>query len=692
METERLLIPLLFCLLVLIPGSSNAQPERLRPPATPLVACDPYFSIWSFADNPTEDWPRHWTGATQALCSMVRIDGVPFRILGPSPDMVPALSFKGTTITPTSTVYRFEQAGIALTMTFVTPALPHDLDIYARPVTYVRWSVRSIDIKTHAVSIYFDNSGEVAVNTPDQLVSWSRVLAGDNDVLRIGSQEQRVLGRSGDDLRIDWGYFYLVSPGSQHATSVIAPYRSARDGFAKGGKLPASDDLRMPRAVQDDWPVLAMVLDAGTVGAKPVERYLLLAYDDLYAIEYLHRKLEGYWKKDGTTTAELLVRSVREYPDLVRRCDDFDTSLMADLRKAGGEQYAQLATLAYRQAVAAHKLTADIDGTPLLFPKENFSNGCISTVDVIYPAAPFYLLFNNELTKASVRPVLQYAMTNRWHFPYAPHDVGTYPLANGQVYGGGEQTEEYQMPVEESGNLLLLTYAIARVDGNAGFAGPFWPVLSKWAVYLKEKGLDPENQICTDDFAGHLAHNVNLSVKAILALGAYSRLCALAGKDAEAKEYWTTATTFAHRWATMADDGDHFRLAFDKPGTWSQKYNLVWNALLDLNLFPPDVARKEIHFYLGKLNAYGLPLDSRKDYTKIDWILWTATLAERQDDFAALVAGAYAFANATTDRVPLSDWYDTKTAKKIAFQARPVIGGLFVKMLADPALWKKWSK
>jgi pimeloyl-ACP methyl ester carboxylesterase len=137
---------------------------------------------------------------------------------------------------------------------------------------------------------------------------------------------------------------------------------------------------------------------------------------------------------------------------------------------------------------------------------------------------------------------------------------------------------------------------------------------------------------------------------------------------------------------------DHFRLAFDRPGTWSQKYNLVWDKILELNLFPKEVARKEIRFYLRNLDPLGLPLDSRKDYTKIDWILRTATLAERQEDFVSLVSGAYAFAGKTPGRVPLCDWYDTETAKKIAFQARPVIGGLFIKMLADPGLWKKWSR
>ena len=151
----------------------------------------------------------------------------------------------------------------------------------------------------------------------------------------------------------------------------------------------------------------------------------------------------------------------------------------------------------------------------------------------------------------------------------------------------------------------------------------------------------------------------------------------------------------AEKWQSMALDGDHYKLAFDRPGTWSQKYNLVWDQLLGLKLFPAKIRETELAFYLQHLNEFGLPLDNRADYTKLDWSVWTATLAGKPkpgepDTFAAILAPIGRWINSGPTRVPLTDWYDTKTGKQIGFQARSVVGGVYIKALADPALAEKW--
>jgi hypothetical protein len=197
--------------------------------------------------------------------------------------------------------------------------------------------------------------------------------------------------------------------------------------------------------------------------------------------------------------------------------------------------------------------------------------------------------------------------------------------------------------------------------------------------------------LCTDDFAGHLAHNVNLSAKAICGLGAFGKLAAIRGDAAKAAEYGAIAREFAARWVREAGDGDRFRLAFDRPGTWSQKYNLVWDRILGLGLFPDTVLRQEIDYYRKIQNRYGVPLDNREKYTKLDWIVWTASLTRDRGDFEALVDPVFRWLNETPDRVPMSDWYDTVTGRQVGFQARPVVGGVFLPLLHDAALWRKYA-
>jgi hypothetical protein len=680
--------------LLLIPFALFAQ----RPPAVPLVTNDPYFSIWSMADQLNTETTRHWTGKPQALTSLARIDGVTYRLMGAADrnDTTPPLPQRTLSVAPTQTTYRFEGAGVAIALVFTTPLLPHDLEVLARPATYLTWTAQALDGKAHDVRIYIDTSTDLAVNTSDQPVAWSRLKTKGLSVLRAGSREQPVLAKTGDDLRIDWGYLYLAALHSADLREAANDRSITRVDFAKSGAVTAEDSFaeHNPRtrynAVRN--PVLAMSMELGQVSAGPVSRYVILAYDDLYSLEYFNRRVRPYWRRKGAEASDMLQAAAADYASIMTRCADFDRQLMTDLTRVGGNEYALIAALAYRQAIAAHKLAVDADGALLFFSKENFSNGSINTVDVFYPSSPLFLLMNPELLRGSVEPILQYANMSRWPWPYAPHDLGTYPLANGQTYGGGEKTEQNQMPVEESGNMLILVGALAKADGQVDLANKYWPVLTKWAEFLRDQGLDPANQLCTDDFAGHLARNANLSLKAIEGLGAYAMLATMTGRNAEAKTYRAIAQDYAHKWIQMAADGDHTVLAFGNAGTWSQKYNLVWDKILGLNLFPPEVARKEIAYYRTKQNVYGLPLDNRADYTKLDWLVWSATLADNNADFQALIAPAYKWMNETPTRVPLTDWYMTTDGKQSGFQARSVVGGIFIKMLSDPAMWEKWKK
>lgn len=663
---------------------SVQPPSNPRPPAVPLVTHDPYFSVWSVTDQLTDSWPRHWTGTTMGMCGMIRIDDQTFRWCGQLPGNIPAMKQTAYEVDFTSTTYRFEASGVELRVEFGSPlGLDGDLVQASQPVSYVRTSARATDGRAHEVSVYLDVSGEWTVNRPEQLVTWSRLRLDGIATVSMGSHEQPVLAKAGDHLRIDWGSLHLAAPG-ESGDVAIAPHASARATFARTGRIVSTDDTRMPRAASDDWPVLCAGHALGRVSAETKSAHVLLGYDDRFSIEYFERKLRPLWAARGGSLAGALAATHRV---LLDRESSPATETMPPLESAairtGGEPFAALTKLSYRQVLAGHKIVADWDSTPLMFSKENSSNGCIATIDVIYPASPFFLYHSPEMLKAQLRPLLQYASSPRWKFPFAPHDLGTYPKANGQVYGGGETSEENQMPVEESGNMLIMLAALAKVEGTADFSRPYADLLEKWAKYLQEHGLDPANQLCTDDFAGHLARNANLSAKTVVALGAYARLLEMLDRKADAERWMGVAREFASRWMSMAADGDRTVLAFGRAGTWSQKYNLIWDRVLDLNLFPREVFEREMSLYRTKLNKFGLPLDSRETYTKLDWTVWSACLTGRREDFDAIMAPVYTWVNQGPSRVPLTDWYQTTGGEQVGFQARTVVGGIWMPLLME---------
>jgi hypothetical protein len=576
------------------------------------------------------------------------------------------------TVSATKTVYSFKCGKIGLNVTFTSPLLLNDLALLSRPVSYVDFKLQSLDGMPHNTQLYFAASTELAVNTPVEKIKAEKYTSGNLSILKSGTVQQPILKTAGDDVRINWGYLYIAAGAEKGLVQGISP----------GEASIINDGTKFLTVVPESSKQLFLVtkFPPDKTGAKPVEHSLLIGYDDLYPIQYFHTDLKPWWKQSPSATIEKeLAGAMEDHKKIMDRCEGFDHDMYQDALNSGGELYAKLCVAAYRQSVAAHKLVRSPQGDLLFLSKENFSNGSINTVDVTYPSAPLFLLYNPALLEGMLNGIFFFCEDPGWVKPFAAHDLGTYPLANGQTYPA-------DMPVEECGNMILLTAAIARAEGNGEFAKKHWKILSAWANYLKDNGLDPVNQLCTDDFAGHLARNANLSIKAIVALGAYGMLGHTLA-DTNAEKFSNISKDMAKKWMQLADAGDHYGLTFDNKSTWSQKYNLVWDRLLKLNLFPEQVYEKEIKYYLGKQNEFGLPLDNRQTYTKSDWICWTATLAKDQKDFLALISPLYKYLVETPTRVPLSDWHQTTTGSQVGFQARSVVGGYFIKVLESK--WKK---
>lgn len=630
------------------------QSQTLRPPAVPLVTHDPYFSIWSEADHGYDTVTRHWTHAPNQLDLTVSVNGRRADLIGKSAGV--AADQTSLRVTPTRTIYTYSFEGVGIELTFTEPILPNNLDLLARPATYVSWHLSATDGKSHQVAVMLNEGTGIVTDSRSVNVQPAALAAGLSG-WRMSATNQRVLGTPGDGTRIEWGSAFLALPTSLANGTVEA------GGVGMGAE--ARQNLK---------------------GQGTADGHFILAYDEIYEVRYFGHNLVPYWKRSGDTAEKMLAKAERDYPKAVRECEAFDAKLMADLTKVGGSEYAQICALAYRQAFAACGIAADAKGQPLMFTKENTSNGDIATVDVIFPMDPMLIALSPALAKATLVPDLDYAASDHWKFPNAPHDLGTYPIANGTDDGGEG------MPVEESGNMIILCDAICQTEGSAAWVSKWWPKLAQWEQYLEKYGNDPEDQLCTDDFMGHLAHNSNLAIKAIIGIAAYGDMARMRGDITTAERVQRLAREYATHWMEAANDGDHTRLAFDKPNTWSQKYNLVWDRILGLNVFPVSLAQSEIDFYKRKLNVYGLPLDSRTKLSKADWSIWSASLATNESDFEAIIAPLYRYLNTTTNRQPMVDSYITDELGSDGMHARSVVGGMFVRLLDDRSTWMKWAK
>ena len=490
-------------------------------------------------------------------------------------------------VLPTSTYYTFKCGGVYLDLVFTAPFLMDDVELMSTPINYISYQVRSNDGQEHDVQFYFGTTPELTVNNNSQPTTTTIVNQGGRRYIKSGSVDQKVLGKAGDMITIDWGYLYLPNV---NGTLAVADQDLTASTFASTGTLPASTSP-YNSTEEGEMPQLSYVHDFGTV--SQASSYMMFGYDEVYDIRYMGTDYKGYWARNGKTIQQAFNAFQQNYDDIMTRCKAQDQIIYDDGLAAGNAKYAELLCASYRHCIAAHKIFQDNKGNLLFFSKENNSNGCVNTVDLTYPSAPLFLLYNTDLMKGMCTSILDYCESSRWGFDFAAHDLGTYPHANGQVYSitrpdsnGGFAGN---MPIEESANIVILAAAISNIDGNTDWADRYWTTLTKWTNYLVENGQDPENQLCTDDFAGHLAHNANLAVKAIMGVAGYAMLCAQRGETDNFVYYMGKAREMATEWVRLAREGTHFKLAYDRTGTWSQKYNMVWDKAWGTSLFTDAV-------------------------------------------------------------------------------------------------------
>lgn len=660
-------------------------------PAYPLFVKDPNFSLWSAGDSLAETDVKSWWGERKPVYGFVKTEEGTFCFLGNFNDVkncgVKRAEQTAVSVSSFTTDYEFKAGKAAVKVSFVSPLLLTDTELTSMPACYINYEVKGA--KSAEVSLFVNRRicyNDIRENS-DKEVRGGVVRGKGCEAAFLGLKRQAYLSNNDDAIGADWGYFYLA-----------CDFARVTDDMGMAAYLSAGI-----KEFSFDGAEKYMVATGGKSGR------IIMAYDDIVAIDYF-----GDFRKtlylENHTVLDAIEYVTEKGDEIDGRLAEFDSELKARAKTVSEDYYAILAA-SLRQSVAAHKTVRDKDGNLLFLSKENCSNGCIATVDVSYPSIPLFLLYNVELVKGMMRPILKFADMPVWTYDFAPHDAGTYPACCGQVYAGKRdgsayhanytkdgwcQTHfplyslpanfdaydmKYQMPVEECANMLVMFAACYRYDGDISFFRENKEVCAKWVEYLVKYGLKPENQLCTDDFAGHLSNNLNLAIKATVGIGAYAQLLKADGDDG-ADEYGKIAKDFAAEITAFSAKFAHSPLTWDgDENSFSLKYNLAFDKILKLNLFPESLYESETDYYAEISNEFGVPLDSRKSYTKCDWICWAAALTDNAEKKAKIIAPLARFLVASPVRVPFTDWYDTQTGAQCGFQARSVVGGCFILLM-----------
>ncbi|MEZ3421718.1 MAG: DUF4965 domain-containing protein [Eubacterium sp.] len=628
----------------------------MKLPAYPLITVDPFFSIWSKSDKLYDSDTALWCGLKKRMKGTIQIDGKNYRFMGLGDEyIIPQTALE---ITPYITVYTFENADFTLKVKFWTPLLFDNLYDLSLPCSFIEYKIQFGDDKKHQVSVSLSMHEEFFYNirktTAKEIVSLPCGKAA-----KMGRTTQKPIYKSGDAVAADWGYFYIF-----------------------GGNPCINKNS------------ISAVQHAEIKGKSSL--FHIVAFDDIYSIEYMGVKYKGLWTEKHKSIEAAIQYCLKNKKDLYGRIKKQNKMVLNDAEEFG-KDYCSILTTAARQVLAAHKLFRSCKGDLLYFSKECNSNGCINTVDVTYPAIPMFLLYRPELVRAMLTGIFEFAGTAAWKNRFAPHDIGQYPIANGQVYGLNRlyyhrKKELYKikknvlnpachMPIEECGNMLITAYAYYRITNDSTQLKEYYRLLKKWADYLTDCGVVLENQLCTDDFAGHSEKNVNLAIKSIMGIACFSKISEALGIKTDCFEI---AKHNAEKLISLSETkGGYLSFSIGNENSWSLKYNLVWDILFGFDLFGNELYKNEISQYKKMMNPYGTPLDYRKDFTKTDWMLWASCLDSTTETTKSFSECIVKYLEATNDKNCFTDWYDTVKASECGFNHRSVQAGLWMPVLKN---------
>ncbi|KAH8701315.1 glutaminase A [Phaeosphaeriaceae sp. PMI808] len=636
--------------------ASAANASTLQPPVLPLIVRNPYLSTWlqNAREEPWSAWPMFWTGADMGFGVLASLPDTKevFPLLGRPHD---SLEHNGEDYTVAYPVYkgakydasttnltyslrvpnkRVAAKDVDVTLSFLSPITPTSTLRQAIPAAYLTIHIQGgMD-----VNVYVDVNGQWVSGNRESLIEWGLVeQRGPTEGLKtwkVKRQIEQVFTETND--QPEWGQLHFTGPaGARHACGTSA---KLRQNFAQTGTLQNEIDGNF-RAIIDEEPVFAFAKSFSLSNSSTTTS--TTANSVLFTIAHIQEPVTQYASARGLAFMRPLWKSwFPDHESLIKfHYQDFDKAnaiagnyseqLRIDAYQSGSTNYVDIVALSARQAMGATSFSGTPDN-PLLFLKEISSNGNSQTVDVIFPAFPFFLYTQPKWLAYLLEPLLEHQLSGQYPNKYSMHDLGShFPNLTGHTDG----RDEY-MPVEECGDMLIMGLALVNslTYNSDTEAQSIWSTLGdkadhlrednkpfalqahehedylddtwgggtkgvnqakrwlegsyelwkQWTGYLVEDALEPHNQLCTDDFAGWLPLQTNLALKGIIGIKAFSELADLLDRPDDAKHYRKISEKYIQKWEEygMSRDGSHVKLAYDWYGSWTTLYSLYSDAVL----------------------------------------------------------------------------------------------------------------
>ena len=546
--------------------ASPAPQEGLEVPPLPLVVHGPFFNVATTYARPTDGPTTHGSGRHVPLCVLARIDGDKVvRLLGAAPPEIPAPPESATIWGFTTTRFVSLVEGVEVELAFVTPALPDDLDTFARPVTYVELRAWSHDEREHAIDLYLDIASLAAVEAPQGRVR-GRLLAIEGlETAAVEALDAPMAGALASTERLERGQVLVSARTGPGVRANFGPAEELRRAFVEKRSAIVAPELLEPRPAGDGASALSIRLEgrggAGYVTAKgratPVVARALISYDEAWSVRYFEEWLQPYWRRDGADAAAMLQAADAVGAQLVERCAEYDSELQASLLPLLGPDGTLRCQQEYLRGRAQTVLCADAHGRPLLFARTTDSGHAIASLDSLAALAPQLLLLSSDLAKALAVPNLDRAATTGWTSPFAPRDLGRFPHAS----AGADA--ELATSAADAAELMLLVAAICQREGRIEFAARYWKQISSWSRHLADELVTPRD--------APLA--ASSRAKSILALAAVARLVEQMGSAQRSQELAQLARA-------QAKELEHSQLA-----EADLRATRAWSSALKLDLF-----------------------------------------------------------------------------------------------------------